>query len=99
MKHYTKTRLFTFALCFVTMIISLLVQLNGQNSLENGCSYLDPVLIDILAFCIGIFLICEGAYRISEHKNMCIRNQFTRSVRMAIGVAIVTIHVLQFIHK
>ena len=94
-----KTKIFTLVLCCVAILISLLVQLSGYNLISEGCSYLDPILIDVLAFSVGIFLVLDGLYRISEHKNMALRNQFTRSIRVAIGFAIITIHIMQFIHK
>ena len=99
MKNYTKTKIFTLALCLIVIIITILIQLNGQKLVVEKCSYLDPVIIDILAFLVGIFLIFEGIYRLNEHKNMLIKNQFTRAVRIAIGCAIVTIHFIQYIHK
>ena len=97
--NYTKTRIFTGILCLIVIIAALTVQLTGQNFAKGGCSYLDPITIDLLAFFVAIFLVVEGVCRISEHKNMGIKRQFTRSVRIAIGCAIITIHVLQFFHK
>ena len=83
---------------FVCNLVSFFFQLKNQDSLQN-CSYFDPVTVDFLAFFIAIFLIVEGIYRISEHKNMSIKNQFTRSLRIAFGCAILTTHIVQFIHK
>jgi len=99
MKNYTKTKIFTAILCLAVILLTLFVQLRGQDSSGNGCSYLDPVTIDLLAFLIAIFLIIEGIYRISEHKNMLYRHQLTRSIRIAIGCAIIAIHILQVVHK
>lgn len=64
-----------------------------------GCSYLDPIYIDLLAFTVGLFLIGDGFYRIYEHKNDRYLRQFTRSIRVAIGFGLLTLHIMQFIYK
>lgn len=99
MTNYTKTRIFTVVLCLIVIVVSFFVQLKGQSFVESGCSYLDPITIDLLAFGIAVFLVVEGVYRISEHKNMGLKKQLTRSIRIAIGCAIMTIHFLQFFAK
>ena len=99
MKNYTKIKLYTFTFCILVIIVALFVQLKGQSFLSKGCSYLDPVTIDLLAFGVAVFLVIEGIYRINEHKNMGLKKQFTRIVRVGIGCAIITLHVLQFLHK
>ncbi|MCK5149547.1 hypothetical protein KAJ87_01325 [Candidatus Pacearchaeota archaeon] len=99
MTSFTKTKIFTGILCLLVIIIVMSVQLIGQESVNSGCSYLDPITMDLLAFSIAIFLIIEGVYRISEHKNMGIKKQLTRSIRIAIGCGIMTIHILQFLAK
>ena len=72
------------------IFISFIVQVKGSSQIEEKCSYLDPITIDILAFFVAIFLIVEGYHRINEHKNMSFKNQFTRSIRVVIGFAILT---------
>ncbi len=99
MKAYTKTKLFTVGLCLIVITVALVVQLRGQSFVKGGCSYLDPITIDLLAFIVAIFLVIEGIYRMSEHKNMGLKKQLTRIIRIAIGCAIITIHVLQFFAK
>ena len=99
MKNYTKVKLFTLIFCVFVILITLFIQLSGQDMVKFRCSYLDPVTIDFLAFGVGIFLFFEGIYRISEHKNMGMKRQFTRIIRVGIGCAIITLHVLQFLHK
>ena len=99
MKNYLKIKIFTIAFCIIIILIALFIQLNGQNLLPQKCSYLDPITIDLLAFIVGIFLVIEGIYRINEHKNMGLRKQFTRIIRVGIGCTIITLHVLQFLHK
>jgi len=99
MKAYTKTKLFTASLCLIVIIVALTVQLRGQSFVQGGCSYLDPITVDLLAFAVAIFLVIEGTYRLTEHKNMGLKGQLTRSIRIAVGCAIITIHILQFFAK
>jgi hypothetical protein len=88
----------TLIICLLTILVAFSVQYYGA-SVVDGCSYLDPVWVDFLAFGVGLFLIIDGFHRIWEHKNDKYRRQFTRSIRIAIGCAIVTIHIMQFIYK
>ncbi|MBU1999222.1 MAG: hypothetical protein ABIG46_00475 [Candidatus Omnitrophota bacterium] len=74
------------------------IQLTANKSV-NSCSYLDPLIIDIVALIAGFFLICESLVDIFFHKQSPVVKQLVRCVRMAFGSAIVTIHILQFIHK
>lgn len=99
MKNLTKTLIFTLILCSICASVSVYVQLDGWEKVGIKCSYLDPVLIDLLAFLFAIFLIIEGIARIIEHHQASLRRQLTRSIRIAIGISIVTIHIMQFIHK
>ena len=99
MKNYTQIKIFILVVCLLAIGIAFSVQLNGQNFLQEGCSYLDPITIDLLAFAFAIFLVIEGLYRINEHKLMGLKKQFTRIARVVIGCAIITVHVLQFFYK
>ena len=99
MKNFHKTILFTALLSLVSMILASIVQLYGESTLSVKCGYLDPVTIDLLAFSAALFLVIEGAYRIYEHEHAGLRTQFTRSVRVALGLTILTLHVIQFFHK
>jgi hypothetical protein len=99
MKNYTKIKIYTFSFCFLVIILALIVQLKGQSFLSSGCSYLDPITIDLLAFGVAVFLLIEGVYRINEHKNMGVKKQLTRIIRIGIGCAIITLHVLQVLYK
>jgi|GEM_PF-2201124 hypothetical protein len=99
MKRATITIIFTIFLSIIGAIIALVIQFKGQSSISTACSYLDPITIDIAAFIIALFLIIEGIYRIYEHLNFSLNKQITRSIRIAIGVCIATLHILQFIHK
>ena len=97
-KTILTTLLTTLLTSLIAIILAITVQLNGQKSL-NACSYLDPIIIDILAFLAGVFLIVEGLARIFEHPNATIKRQLTRIIRIAAGFAILTLHIMQFIHK
>ncbi len=93
------TLLFTLVLSLMTIALAITVQLKGESSVKIDCSYLDPITIDILAFIAGLFLIIEGFFRIYEHPNASLKSQFTRCIRVAGGCALLTLHILQFVHK
>ncbi len=76
----------------------MLIQLNAQSKIEL-CSYLDPIVIDIFALIFGLFLVIEGLAGIYEHPSASSKRQFTRIVRVAMGFAILTLHIMQFVHK
>ena len=86
-------------LCLIIIVATLIVQLIGQSTIQGRCSYLDPIIVDLFAFGFALFLVIEGTYRISEHKNMGLKKQLTRSIRIAVGFAIITIHLLQVLAK
>jgi len=69
------------------------------NKKVSGCSYLDPITIDIVAFLAGVFLIVESLVDIFKHKDSPVHSQFIRCLRLCFGTSIVVIHVMQFIHK
>ncbi len=98
MKNIEKTWLFTGLLSLATIITAAIVQLRGEKGLSL-CSYLDPIIVDVLAFASALFLIIEGSYRIMEHSHAPLKLQFTRSIRIAFGFAILTLHIMQFLHK
>lgn len=93
-----KTLALAAAMSGATSFIAAFIQL-GANKKVSSCSYLDPVIIDITAFTAGCFLVVESLVDIFYHRDSPVSKQLTRCVRMAFGSAIVTIHVLQFVHK
>ncbi|MDP1729165.1 MAG: hypothetical protein Q8L27_03120 [archaeon] len=93
------TLVVTSVICLVVVIFVVYIQLFGQNSITVGCSYLDPITIDLLAFLAALFLVIEGFARIIEHPNATLKLQATRIIRIAFGCAILTLHIIQFIHK
>jgi len=98
-KNLRKTLFVTLVLCMVIIVMVWCIQTYGQSKTGAGCSYLDPPIIDILAFIAAIFLIIEGFWRILEHPNVSLSRQASRIVRIMLGCAITTIHVLQVMHK
>ncbi|MBS3080503.1 hypothetical protein J4221_03455 [Candidatus Pacearchaeota archaeon] len=97
-KNFKRTLLVTFIFSLSAIILAIYVQINGQKSVL-GCSYLDPITIDILAFLASLFLIIEGMARIIEHPSASVKRQFTRIIRVSAGFAILTLHIMQFVHK
>ena len=96
--EFSKTIMVTIGLSIFTSFVAFLIQ-NKANHSVISCSYLDPISIDICASAFAIFLIIEGFFDIFRHKQSSLRSQFTRSVRVCLGAAIFTIHLMQFIHK
>jgi len=99
MKNIQRTVLYTILISLITIVFVSVVQLRGQQDISSNASYFDPIVIDFLAFLASFFLIFEGAYRIWEHKSDRYRKQFTRSLRIAFGVAILTTHIIQAMFK
>ena len=99
MKNLKKTLIVTSIVCFVTILVSAIIQITGQNKITSACSYLDPIIIDLLALSAALFLIIEGFVRIFEHPKATLLNQITRIIRISFGFAILTLHVIQILHK
>jgi len=99
LKQIHKTLIVTLVLSLIVIIAAALIQINAQNQLVIRCSYIDPIIIDFLAFSAGLFLVIEGLARIYEHKPASFKRQLTRMIRIALGFAILTLHIMQFIHK
>jgi hypothetical protein len=99
MKNLKKNLIVTFIVCFIVILSSAIIQLTGQSKITYACSYLDLILIDILALSAALFLIIEGFVKILKHPKETFLNQSTRIIRVAFGFAIVTLHVLQILHK
>jgi len=94
-----RTLIVTLIVCLIVIAIATYVQLTGQSKLTEKCSYLDPITIDLLAFTAALFLFVEGIIRIIEHSSASLKRQLTRIIRVAFGTAIMTLHIIQFIHK
>ena len=86
-KNFKRTLLVTFIFSLSAIILAIYVQINGQKS------------VDILAFLASLFLIIEGMARIIEHPSASVKRQFTRIIRVSAGFAILTLHIMQFVHK
>lgn len=94
-----RTLVYTSIISLIVILSITWVQVYGQNKIVEGCSYLDPITIDFLAFLAAIFLVVEGFARIIEHPDASLKRQSTRIIRIAFGFAILTLHIIQFIHK
>ncbi len=99
LSRFDKTRIVLITLCIIIIIVAFFIQIYGQSSISTACSYLDPITIDILAFIAALFLIIEGSFAIYNHKNLGLKRQIYRIIRIGIGFAILTLHAMQFLHK
>lgn len=99
MKNLHKTLLFALILSLIAASMTLYLQLTLEDLIKQKCSYLDPAIIDGLAFLVTLFLIIEGLIRIFEHPNASLKRQLTRTIRIAIGFAILIIHIQHLLHK
>ena len=99
MKNWDKTRIVLIIVSVIIILVSFFVQFYGVSQLQSACSYLDPWIIDLLAFLGGLFLVLEGGYRIFTHRNVSIKRQLTRILRIGLGFAILTLHMMQFLYK
>ncbi len=97
--RFDKIRIVLIIVSLVVVATAAVIQLTGQSKVSDLCSYLDPISIDILAFIAGIFLIVEGFYSIYNNKNLGLKRQLHRIIRIALGFAILTLHLIQFMHK
>ena len=93
-----QTLVTTCLLSLGCIFIAFMVQYQANRSVSS-CSYLDPIIIDILAIVLAIFLIIEGFVEIFRYRDYSLTRQLTRSIRVCLGFAILTIHLMQFIHK
>jgi len=93
-----QTLLVTCLLSFGCILIAFNIQYQANHSV-NSCSYLDPIAVDIWAMIFAIFLIFEGLTDIFIHKSYSLKNQFMKSIRVGLGFAILTVHIMQFIYK
>ena len=98
-KNFNKTILMTVALSMLFAVASISTQVAGQNKLTTPCSYIDPVTINILAFIVTLFLMIEGIYKIYQEREIALKKQITRSLRVAAGFAIFVMHILQVLYK
>ena len=99
LKRFDKTRIVLIVLSIIVVTIVFLVQINGQSSIATACSYLDPVYVDFLAFTASLFLIIEGGLSIYKHKGAVLKKQIPRMLRIIIGLSILVLHTMQFVHK
>ena len=99
MRNIIKTGIFNLVLSATTITSAIFIQLRGQKSVDGRCSYLDPIAIDILAFIAAFFLVIEGTYKIVQNRDVSWKKQIGRSVRIAFGCSILTLHIMQVMTK
>ena len=97
-KNLFQTLLVTYLLSFVCIGAAFMLQYQANRSVKS-CSYLDPLVVDIWATVFAIFLILEGFVDIFSHKSYPLRSQLTKAIRVSLGFAVLTMHIMQFIHK
>ncbi len=88
----------TVLLSLAGVIVAFIIQSQASYSV-NSCSYLDPLIVDIWAMVFAVFLILEGYLDIFRYCDYPLKKQITKSIRIGIGFAISTIHIMQFLHK
>ena len=66
---FKKVLISTFLLSLLIVLFDIYIQLNSMNSIAQKCSYLDPWIIDFLAFFASIFLIVEGFEKKISRRN------------------------------
>ena len=93
-----KTLTFAFTSSGLCSYVVYLIQ-SEANKRVDSCSYLDPIAVDILALGAGLFFIVESFVDILQHRDHPLLRQITRCIRMCLGASIITIHIMQFIHK
>ena len=98
-KNLKRTLIVTIIICLIVSVVVYSVQTYGHSDLKTNCSYLDPITLDFLAFFAGLFLFIEGFARIFEHPSASLKRQFTRIIRISFGAGLLTLHIMQFIHK
>jgi hypothetical protein len=96
--NLSRTLLVTGLLSLGSVFAAFMIQ-NQANRSTGSCSYLDPIAIDIWATVFALFLILEGFLDILKYKNSSLKSQLTKSIRVSLGFAILTVHLMQFIHK
>jgi len=102
MKNINKTSTFVVINSLTFISGAILIQARSQSKLAAGsasCSYLDPMAVDVFAFALALFLVIEGVYRIKQNKNDVWQKQITRSMRIAFGCSILTLHIIQISFK
>lgn len=98
-KNLKKTLIFATVFCIIVVLFVFYIQIYGQNKIVVGCSYLDPIAIDLLAFFTALFLIIEGFIKIFKQPGASVRRQLTRIIRITFGCSILVLHIMQFIYK
>ncbi len=86
-------------LAIIAGAFAFYTQVRGKRNAGAQCSYLDPILIDLLAFSAALFLVFEGLYQIARKRSDTLEDRLLIGLRIAFGVSILVIHILQFWQK
>lgn len=97
MNKYNNTLAYTWGISVFAIVFSWVMQKSFESDLVK-CRYVDPWMIDILAFAAGIYLILDGFAEIKQHKHAVWKNHIGRMVRIGIGFAVITLHLLYVVH-
>lgn len=98
-KNFITTLVAVVIACLAVSITVFCVQTYGNSDLKTNCSYLDPITMDFFAFAAGMFLFLEGLISVIKHPGISPKWQLSRIVRISIGAGLLTLHIMQFIHK
>lgn len=90
---------FTGLLSTAAVAAAFFTQRRAEGNLVEKCSYVDPALIDVLAFAAAVFLVVEGLHQIVEHDHWSRTDRIGIAVRIAFGFAILTLHTMQVFYK
>ncbi len=96
---YYQSIILTIVLSLIVILFDIYLQIYQVSNIYEKCSYLDPWIVDLLAFGVGIFLVIDGFCSIIKNKADPIVKNYSRIIRILIGISILTLHVLQFLHK
>lgn len=89
--HIYQMRKEKIILTVTIFIILIITSISFVMSDTPDKVYLNPYYVDILVFMAGLFLIIEAYVHINK------KRFYMNVMRIAIGTAIVTIHILQFV--
>ncbi len=84
-------------LLFASLLAATAFWYDDHSDEYPNCSYLNPFLIDIIAFGLGAFLVIDALYHAINPETRA--QLFFILMRFAIGVSIITVHIYQVIKK
>jgi hypothetical protein len=81
------------------LLVAILVMITMTSffTYKTFFSVSGPVVVDYWAFAAGVFLLSEGIWRFLTSKEHSWAINFGRLLRIAAGICVFTIHLLQFL--